>query len=84
MDKTNLLTDQAVKIKNGTHLNIRELNELMADMILNGTSEQQIKQSATRIARARFDYELFQLNQMQQDLTKSLSRLNSPVSPLDL
>ena len=84
INKTNLLVDQAVKIKNGTQLDLRDLNLLFADLVLDGLSEQQIKQSATRIAHAKFDYELSQMNRMRSDLTKSLSRLNKPVSPLDL
>ena len=84
MDKTNLIVDLAVEIKNGKQLNIGDLNQLVADMILNGLSDQQIKQSATRIAHERFDYELSRMNDLKSDLTKSLSRLNTPVSPLDL
>jgi len=84
MDKTNLIVDLAVEIKNGKQLNIGDLNQLVADMILNGLSDQQIKQSATRIAHERFDYELSRMNDLKTDLTKRLSRLNTPVSPLDL
>jgi len=84
MDNNNSLTDTAVEIKNGKQLNMYDLNQLVADMILNGLSEQQIKQSATRIAHERFDYELSRMNDLKKDLTKRLSRLNSPVSPLDL
>ena len=84
MNKTNLLIDQAVEIKNGTTLDLRDLNQLMADMRLDGLNEQRIKDSATRIAHQRFDYELSKINDMKQDLTRSLTRLNRPISPLDL
>ena len=84
MNKTNLLIDQAVEIKNGTTLDLRDLNQLVADMILNGLSEQRIKDSATRIAHQRFDYELSKIDDMKHNLTRSLTRLNRPISPLDL
>jgi len=84
MNKTNLIIDQAVEIKNGTQLDIRDLNMLFADLVLDGLSEQRINDSATRIAHKRFDYELSRMNDLKSDLTKSLSRLNKPISPLDL
>ena len=84
MNKTNLIIDQAVEIKNGAQLNIRDLNMLFADLVLDGLSEQRINDSATRIAHKRFDYELSRMNDLKSDLTKSLSRLNKPISPLDL
>ena len=84
MNKTNLLIDQAVEIKNGTTLDLRDLNQLVADMILNGLSEDRIKDSATRIAHQRFDYELSKIDDMKRNLTRSLTRLNAPISPLDL
>jgi len=82
--KTNQIIDQAVKIKSGDKLSLGDLNDLVADLILEACSEKEIKASAERIAKDKFSYELKQLEKEENALRERLVVLNAPRSPLDL
>ena len=82
--KTNQIIDQALKIKSGDKLDIIELNDLVANLILEACNEKEIKESAKRIAKDKFSYELKQLEEEENALMERLVVLNAPRSPLDL
>ena len=55
--KIEKIIDSALKIKSGDKLDIRDLNDLVANLILSACSEKEIKASAERIAKDKFSYD---------------------------
>lgn len=82
--KINQIIDQAVKIKSGDKLSLMDLNDLVADLILEACSEKEIKASAERIAKDKFNYELKQLEEEENELMKRLVIIKAPRSLLDV
>ena len=82
--KTNQIIDQALKIKSGDKLSLGDLNDLVADLILEACNEKELKASAKRIAKDKFSYELKQLEEEENALRERLIVIKAPRSPLDL
>lgn len=82
--KINDIIDQAVKIKSGDKLSLGDLNDLVADLILEACNEKELKASAKRIAKDKFSYELKQLEEEENALRERLIVIKAPRSPLDL
>tara|TARA_R110000744_G_scaffold6845_4_gene23649 strand:- start:1612 stop:1866 length:255 start_codon:yes stop_codon:yes gene_type:complete len=84
MKNTKNIIDQAVKIQNGSLLSLSDINDLVASLILEACTKEDIRESALRIANNKFSYELSQLETEKDRLTNRLLNSNAPVSPLDL
>ena len=84
MKNTENIIDQAVKIQNGSLLSLSDINDLVANLILEACTKEDVKESALRIANDKFSYELSQLEAEKDRLTNRLLSSNAPISPLDL
>ena len=82
--KIEKIIDSALKIKSGDKLDIRDLNDLVANLILEACNEKEIKESAKRIAQDKFSYELKQLEEEENALMERLVVLKAPKNPLDV
>jgi hypothetical protein len=82
--KTNQIIDQALKIQNGDKLDIRDLNDLVTNLILSACDEKEIKASAKRIAQDKYSYELQQMENESNRLIDSLTGSTERKSPLDV
>ena len=82
--KINDIIDQAVKIKSGDKLDIRDLNDLVADLILEACNEKELKASAERIAKDKYSYEITRMENESNRLIDSLTGQTKRKSPLDV
>lgn len=82
--KINDIIDSALKIKSGEKLSLSDLNDLVADLIIEDCFEKEIKASAKRIAQDRFSYELKQIKEDENALMERLTGKTKRKSPLDL
>jgi len=82
--KINDIIDSALKIKSGEKLSLSDLNDLVADLIIEDCFEKEIKASAKRIAQDRFSYELKQIKEDENALMERLTGQTKRKSPLDV
>ena len=82
--KINQIIDQALKIKSGDKLDIIDLNDLVADLILEACNEKEIKASAERIAQDKYSYEITRMENESVRLIDSLTGQTKRKSPLDV
>jgi len=82
--KTNQIIDQALKIKSGDKLDIRDLNDLVANLILSACNEKELKASAERIAKDKYSYEITRMENESNQLIDSLTGQTKRKSPLDV
>jgi len=82
--KINDIIDSALKIKSGEKLSLSDLNDLVADLIIEDCFEKEIKASAKRIAQDKFSYELKQIKEDENALMERLTGKTKRKSPLDL
>ena len=82
--KIEKIIDSALKIKSGDKLDIRDLNDLVANLILSACNENEIKASAERIAKDKFSYEINRMENESNRLIDSLTGQTKLKSPLDV
>ena len=82
--KIEKIIDSALKIKSGEELDIRDLNDLVANLILSACNEKEIKASAERIAKDKYSYEITRMENESNRLIDSLTGSTERKSPLDV
>ena len=82
--KIEKIIDSALKIKSGDKLSTRDLNDLVAHLILSACNEKEIKASAERIAKDKYSYEINRMENESNRLIDSLTGKTKRKSPLDV